>query len=93
MLSPAIFAAGLIKVHESLEEVVGFDFPKIKQAVLKVLIETCETPDPLSQLDGKYSNATITWCCHLREKEPFVGMTIEEEKLIYQTLSKIYKTK
>lgn len=93
MLSPAIFAAGLIKVHEDLEEVVGFDFPKIKQAVLKVLIETCETPDPLAALDGKYSNATITWCCNLREREPFVGMTAEEEKLIYQTLSKIYKTK
>lgn len=92
MLSPAIFAAGLIKVHEDLEKVVGFDFPKIKIAVLKILLETLETPDPLS-LDGKYSNATITWCCNLREREPFVGMTTEEEKLIYQTLLKIYKTK
>ena len=92
MLSPAIFAAGLIKVHEDLEKVVGFDFPKIKIAVLKILLETLETPDPLS-LDGKYSNATITWCCNLREREPFVGMTIEEEKLIYQTLLKIYKIK
>lgn len=92
MLSPAIFAAGLIKVHEELEKVVGFDFPKIKCAVLTVLLETLETPDPLS-LDGKYSNATLHWCLNLRETEPFVGMTADEEKLIYKTLLKIYKIK
>lgn len=92
MLSPSVFALAICKVDEALQQIVGFDFPKIKISVCKVLLETTDFTD-IKTLDGKYSNATLTWCYELRKSEPFVNLDLQDEKLVYQTLIKIYKSK
>lgn len=92
MFSPAVFSACLIKVDEAIQTLVGFDFPKIKTGICKVMVE-CTEFDDWKKLDGKYSNATLLWIADLRSKEPLVNLSLEQERLVFKTLIQIYKSK
>lgn len=89
-MSPAVFSVALAKAHEELTKLVGFDFPKIKIGILKICLEAIEFDD-WKQLDGKYSNATLYWIVELRKSEPFIDLSLAEERLVFKTLIQIYK--
>lgn len=90
-MGTSVFCAALIKVDEALQTLVGFDFPKLKIGVVKTMLDCCEFDDPF-KLDGKYSNATLTWIAELRHEKPLIDFSLAAEKLVYRTLIALYKT-
>lgn len=89
-MSVAVFCSALIKLQEELEKLVGYDFPKIMVGILKICIETTQFDD-FNVLDGKYSNATLGWIAQLRNSDPFINLTLDQERLVFKTLQQILK--
>lgn len=89
-MAPSVFCACLIKVDEALQNLVGFDFPKLKVGIVKIMLETVDFDD-IKVLDGKYSNATLLWIADLRGCELLSKLSLAEERFVYRTLISLYK--